>query len=515
MESLYDVIVVGAGNGGLVAAGTTAKNGYKTLLLEKNNVPGGCATSFSRGRFEFEPSLHELSGVGVPGNREYVYDILNGLGAEVDWRYEKNMFRAIVTGPDGYDVTVRSGIKGFCESVDEVVPGSYKKVMKLFKLAMHDAKALDYITRKKGKPNKLWMAMRYGNFMRAASHTVEEVEIALGIPEKARNIVNTYWCYLGVPTDELNCMHYLNMLRSYVQFGAAMPAKRSHEISEALVKAIRSYGGEVWFNSKVTGFLSDESGRVTGVEVNGKKIYAREVISNIIPNNVFNMMDSAVVPQTDLKLANSREFGVSVMTIYLGLDCTREELGINDYTTFIMNNQNPRVQHDTNGLYIVNCLNTVIPESSPKGTCTLFFTTLCYGKDFPKDVKPEDYKKYKNQIAEKYISEYEKLIGKDIHSHIEEISVATPATFARYLDTPDGTIYGYKLSGWDNLMSRVAHEAKEYTIPGLSFVGGHHIRGDGYCSAYYTGSFIGSRVVRKLKAADEAKKENAAGEAVK
>ena len=183
MEPLYDVIVVGAGNGGLVAAGTTAKNGYKTLLLEKNNVPGGCATSFRRGRFEFEPSLHELSGVGVPGNREYVYDILDGLGAEVDWRYEKNMFRAIVTGPDGYDVTVRSGIKGFCESVDEVVPGSYKKVIKLFKLAMHDAKALDYITRKKGKPNKLWMAMRYGNFMRAASHTVEEVEIALGIPE--------------------------------------------------------------------------------------------------------------------------------------------------------------------------------------------------------------------------------------------------------------------------------------------------------------------------------------------
>ena len=172
-----------------------------------------------------------------------------------------------------------------------------------------------------------------------------------------------------------------------------------------------------------------------------------------------------------------------------------------------MNNQNPRVQHDTNGLYIVNCLNTVIPESSPKGTCTLFFTTLCYGKDFPKDVNPENYKKYKNEIAEKYISEYEKLIGKDIRSHIEEISVATPATFARYLDTPDGTIYGYRLSGWDNLMSRVAHEAKEFTIPGLSFVGGHHIRGDGYCSAYYTGSFIGSRVVRKLKAAEQAEKE--------
>ena len=56
----YDVIVVGAGNGGLAAAAKTAKEGFKTLVLEKHNLPGGCATSFCRGRFEFAPSLHEL-----------------------------------------------------------------------------------------------------------------------------------------------------------------------------------------------------------------------------------------------------------------------------------------------------------------------------------------------------------------------------------------------------------------------------------------------------------------------
>jgi prolycopene isomerase len=65
MEKRYDVIVVGAGNAGLVAAATTAKNGLSTLLLEKHNLPGGCATSFCRGRFEFEPSLHELASVGT------------------------------------------------------------------------------------------------------------------------------------------------------------------------------------------------------------------------------------------------------------------------------------------------------------------------------------------------------------------------------------------------------------------------------------------------------------------
>ena len=34
MDKMYDVIVVGAGNGGLTAAATTASEGLKTLLLE-------------------------------------------------------------------------------------------------------------------------------------------------------------------------------------------------------------------------------------------------------------------------------------------------------------------------------------------------------------------------------------------------------------------------------------------------------------------------------------------------
>ena len=151
------------------------------------------------------------------------------------------------------------------------------------------------------------------------------------------------------------------------------------------------------------------------------------------------------------------------------------------------------------GVWIVNSLNKVVPESSPEGTCTLFFTYLCYGSDIPKDLKPEEYKKWKNAQAEKYIKDYEELMGIDIRSHIEEISIATPVTFARYLGTPDGTIYGYKLSGWDHLMARIAHEKADFTIPGITFVGGHSSRGDGYSSAYIIGYQNSNRVIGRLK----------------
>ena len=38
----YDVIVIGAGNGGLASAATLSENGKKVILFERHNIPGGC-----------------------------------------------------------------------------------------------------------------------------------------------------------------------------------------------------------------------------------------------------------------------------------------------------------------------------------------------------------------------------------------------------------------------------------------------------------------------------------------
>ena len=78
----YDVVVVGAGNGGLTAASRLAQEGLRVVLLERHNLPGGCAASFVRGRFEFEASLHELCGVGTPEKPGAVRRLFTQLGAD-------------------------------------------------------------------------------------------------------------------------------------------------------------------------------------------------------------------------------------------------------------------------------------------------------------------------------------------------------------------------------------------------------------------------------------------------
>ena len=501
MDLQYDVIVVGAGNGGLVAAATCAREGLKTLLVEKHNIPGGCATSFVRGRFEFEPSLHELCSVGTAESPAGVYNIFAGLGAKVDWQYEYNCFRLILKGEDGYDVTIKAGgDEAFLDSMEAAVPGCRSSVAKLFEVQDAIDGALAEMA-DSAIPNIPRLLGRYGDFVRAGTHSTEEVMTALGIPQRAQDILNTYWGYLGVPTDELNAMHFISMVTSYIRCGAAMPRLRSHEMSLALAQVVYDNGGDIWYNCPVTDLLT-EGKRVVGVKCGDKEIRAREVISNVIPNNIYNMLGERA-PLADRKLASQRELGMSMVTVYLGLDCTKEELGVKDYTVFVTSHPNPRRQYDlgADGFYIVNCLNEVIPDASPEGTSMLFFTMPMFDKDFPKDLTPQGYRKFKNEFAAKYIRDYEQLMGMDIRSHIEEIVIATPVTFARYLGTPKGEIYGYHNAGWDNVLVRGVADnmGTDNTILGLSFVGGHGPMGDGYSSAYMTGDSVGRKVAARLK----------------
>lgn len=58
----FDVIVAGAGMGGMTAAVLMAKAGYSVLVLEKSHVPGGCSSSYYRKGYIFESGATTLIG---------------------------------------------------------------------------------------------------------------------------------------------------------------------------------------------------------------------------------------------------------------------------------------------------------------------------------------------------------------------------------------------------------------------------------------------------------------------
>ena len=96
----YDAVVIGAGNGGMAAACQFAVNGRKVLLLEQQNIIGGFSTSFVRGRFEFEASLHELCELGPADDKGILRRMFDDLGVEVDWVPVPEAYRLIVPSED-------------------------------------------------------------------------------------------------------------------------------------------------------------------------------------------------------------------------------------------------------------------------------------------------------------------------------------------------------------------------------------------------------------------------------
>ena len=488
MKKQYDISVIGAGNGGLAAAAYAARAGKKTLLVERHNIPGGCATSFRRGRFEFEPSLHELAGFGTKEQPQEVGRIFQNVGADVTMLDVPDAFRVII---DGGDYRLPTGRADFCNAMEGYVPGCKKSVEDFFGLADECAQAIQYLS---GPAIDLdEMKERFPNFMYIANAPLKDVLDALNMPVTAQKIMSTYWSYMAMPPSFFDFTMYAYMLERYVDFGATIPKDRSHELSCALADSVRRNGGEVWFGTEVSKILV-ENGQAKGVVINGEKIYSEHIICNVHPHVVFGrMMDAPEIPAWELKRANARQLGVSGFTVYLGLNKTAEELGITDYSTFI--NGTGDIEQgflnmdtiDQNDYQITNCLNISNPGCSPEGTCIVWLTQLCRGSAWA-GITPQQYKKKKNETAARLIRQYEEATGVTISDAIEEISISTPVTFARYLGTPDGAIYGYQGLPWDTMLARTMTFENEGYIKGLRFGGGFTTRMDGYSSAYATGT---------------------------
>ena len=313
--TVYDSLVVGAGLGGLCAALELARAGQKVLLLEQHNLPGGFATSFVRGRFEFEPSLHELPDMRsireATGVVRYLQD-----DAQLDIQFLSvpEAYRLILTDPQ-VNVRLPFGVAAFIDTIEKQVPGSRASVTAYMDLCAQVQAAFLYLNTNKDHPDYLKVLREHGNFVRTASATAAEVARAVGVPPQAHDLLFAYWCYLGVPDSRLSFPIWASLLHSYISSGAVIPALRSHEIASAFVHRIEELGGEIRYNTRVQKILA-ENGRVHGVETSsGEILQAPTIISNASPTLVFNSLifPRSQVPGQALRNINARKHGFSVM----------------------------------------------------------------------------------------------------------------------------------------------------------------------------------------------------------
>ena len=119
----YDVVVIGAGLGGLTAAAILARAGRKVLVIERSNSVGGAASSYKSGDLFIEGSLQETSDPHDPRDPKHHVLTRAGVLDAVKWIPAGALYQARggpldqpFTMPDNFDAARRALTERFPEA---------------------------------------------------------------------------------------------------------------------------------------------------------------------------------------------------------------------------------------------------------------------------------------------------------------------------------------------------------------------------------------------------------------
>ncbi|MBI5602581.1 MAG: FAD-dependent oxidoreductase [Deltaproteobacteria bacterium] len=444
----FDVIVIGAGLGGLSAATCLSQAGKRVLLLEKHNVPGGYASSFLRGRFEFDVALHELSGVGGNENRGPLWGLLNGWGVapRVKFMPVPEFYRCLFPG---LDVILPVGRQNFEETLANEFPKEASGIKGFVSLVFDIAEEAMRANILGGSPNSL-NPPEFPRMTAYSNHTVAQVFDSFFSDQRIRAVLGQLCNYLGQPPSKLPITAFAMAFTAYLTYGPAHIRGTSQALSQAFVDVIEANGGQVWLNKGAARILTSGN-RVQGVQAeDGTKIASPRVVCNANPVVAcLDLIGRDKVPDWYLRRLGAWSAGASTFNVYLGLDCTCQDLGLKTHETFVGIDFNLD-QHDEAALKAVNrqplaaavtAYNLADPEFSPPGTASVVITLGAHGAPWLQ-LSPSEYLEAKSGLAVKAM-ELAEIVAPDLRNHIEVLDIATPLTNTRYTANPGGSFTGF------------------------------------------------------------------------
>lgn len=504
----YDVIIIGASISGLVSGLSLVKSGKKVLIVDSSNNVGGLSKSIVQGRFEFEPSFHTL--FTREESKYSLGNVLNELGIskKIELCELPDVFRIITTYVDDNNVrkdyVMPFGLENFANRLEDYVTGSKESMLKVFELASECKDALNYIFELDGKIDESFMEEHYPNFMKVSSYSVSRVLDELEMPLEAQEIINGIWVYLGSPETEISFVHYATLLYDAVNYGLLVPKNRTTDIINVLFDKYLELGGDIKFNSKVINILVD-SNRVNGVRLfDGTIIFANRVISSNNYIDVYsNLIDTDKVPEDVFRNINQRELGARELNVYLGLNRSIEELGIDNYSFFLYNSLDSdlefnRMKKIKSGDVIATVYNRAVDDASPDGTSMITLTTLYFDDCYGNSINSNNYYDTVNEIVESLIESFTETTGINIKEYIEEIKIVSPIDVAKFNNSPDGSVYGFRYRDLDNIVPRLLNQDSERYIKGLYISDGFNGDLYGVCSTYAIGMKIADQISKEL-----------------
>ena len=487
-EDGYDAIIIGSGLGGLSCAAAFARQGFKPLVIERHDKPGGFATAFSRpGGFRFDVSLHSTT----VQQRNGVYNLISGFPeiTDVEFVPHPSLFRAVYPEHD-IRVTQRD-VKGYIASLIRMFPEEESGITALFDDMQGLAGDIGRLSNAKGQVDMSRFVTDYPVLAKHHRSTWGNMLDSRLRNSRLKAIVSAQWGYYGLPPSKLSCFYYALPFMGYLAHGGFYPRGRSQDISDALVKIITSRGGTVLLNTGVESILMKDGAAIGVRTASREEFRSKVVVSNADPFETFlRLVGKPNVPSE--YTAHWREFNpsLSCFQVFLGLKTDLvKKLDIPDSEIFLESSYDPEAGYSSalggdveRGGLGVTLYDNIFTGYSPEGKNTLNLLTLQgyepwerFEAEYRAGNKTE-YRKAKERMADILIQRAEKLLP-GLTAAIEVKDIGTPLTNVRYTGHHRGAIYGWDQTVNNSGSARVGHETP---IKNLYLAGAWSRPGHGY-----------------------------------
>jgi len=272
----YDVVVVGAGIGGLTVAALLAKRGMNVCILERQSQVGGCISRVQFGDLDFEPGMGIYPGWGSG-------EIYDQLFSELQMEIPKASLieSDYVVRFEGQDIRLKQDADEFFDELRAAFPESADAAIDFYEQAIR----INELRSERNKPGlatslrRLWSK---DNGVRNAGK-VTAFSAASQTSTRFQHFIDTHLrAFLHSSIDRCS-LELASRALSFPRQPLYSIEGGISTLAERLAESIKSAGGSVRLNQPVLRLAYSERGEPTGVDLlNGETISARRaIVSNL------------------------------------------------------------------------------------------------------------------------------------------------------------------------------------------------------------------------------------------
>lgn len=504
---MYDVIIIGAGVGGLSCAAKLAKNGKKILILEKIPHIGGTSHIFERKGYIFPmgplsfsfPNLVKklLKEMGVNEEIEFKRNHFQLISPNIDIIYSQqwNKFRENLKRLFKRD---KQGIDLFFKEFDKVI-NAIKKV--------HEWHPDFLIRKRKAIAAEQMLKTHKGEFDIINKYNKINSKDLLNKYIKDNNLKRLLGSQ-GTFQPVMNMIHLAFMWNVMSKEGIWFPSCGIHGINQLLYESIIKNGGEIRLNTPVKEVLI-ENNKAVGIKTFDDQIYnSKWVVANADYKKVFlELINPKNLPEDHLNVVRNTAYTGSELCVYLGLDPKKVDLSkirANHlfYRQKIENTITKDPENFKNKEIEICVWSNKSPEFAPNNKKSLVLrVNMPYFHFVPwrlgEKRRKEGYLEYKRNLAFKLIKTVENILP-GLESAIEVMEIATPLTYSDW-----GQRFGGSVAGWSRDIKKIRLNTKlltENPIKRLLMVGIYSVLEPflgGYPVSMHTGNLAADLILER------------------